>query len=55
MSVDLNKAAERLKKQQPVGVNRSGQISDRNPVNDGSRANTNGNTTLQPKRFFRLL
>lgn len=54
MAVDLNKVAERLRSQRPVGVNRTGGVIDKDPRNDGSQNRSDGNTTLQPKRFFRL-
>jgi len=52
MATDLNRLSQRLKQRQPVGVDRSGYISDKDPRNDGSRPSASGNTTLTPKRFF---
>lgn len=52
MAVDLNKLADKMRKQEPVGVNRSGLVTPTNPGNDGTRPSSRGNTTLEPKRFF---
>lgn len=49
MSVDLNRLADRLKSQRPVGVNQNGQLTPTDPGNDRARG---GNTRLEPKRFF---
>ncbi len=49
--VDLNKLAERLKQQKPVGVSKDGSLVQTNPRNDGTR-NDESATTLEPKRFF---
>lgn len=54
MPVDLNKIAEKLKKQRGIGVTRDGRLTDNNPENDGS-GNTQDSenvTTLKPQRFF---
>ena len=52
MAVDLNKAAEKLRRQHNVGVTRDGRIVERDPRNDGSsQSDANRGTTLEPKRF----
>ncbi len=53
MSVDLNRLKEKLKSQKNVSVDRNGTLDERDPVNDGSRSEPRGRTTLEPKRFFR--
>ena len=53
MAVDLNKAAEKLKSQENLGATKDGQILDKDPRNDGTRANSNGNTSFKPRRFYR--
>ena len=52
MEVDLNRVAEKLKKQKPMGVSRDGTLKEDNPHNDGSRESKKGDTTLEPRRFF---
>lgn len=52
MSVDLNTLAEKLRAQKNVGANRNGQLTPVDPRNNGFQDNSNGNTTLEPKRFF---
>ena len=52
MSIDLNKMAEKLKKQREIGVSRDGKLTDKNPSNDGTDEGKKGNTTLTPQRFF---
>ncbi len=52
MSVDLNKIREKLKKQRPIGLTKEGQLTDKDPHNDGTEENSNGQTTLTPQRFF---
>ena len=52
MAIDLNKMAEKLKKQREVGVGRDGKLTDKNPSNDGTNEDKKGNTTLRPQRFF---
>ena len=55
MSVDLNAVAEKLKKQRNLGVDRDGRLTDRDPMNDGSRFVADENkkaTTLESQRFF---
>tara|TARA_B100000315_G_C14544659_1_gene572644 strand:- start:983 stop:1141 length:159 start_codon:yes stop_codon:yes gene_type:complete len=51
--MDLNKLAEKLKAQKNVGANREGQLVPDDPRNNGNQGNTNGFTTLEPKRFFK--
>ena len=50
MSVDLNKLAEKLKKQREMGVAQDGRLTPTNPKNDGSKDKSH--TTLEPQRFF---
>jgi len=52
MSIDLNKMAEKLKKQREVGVSRDGKLTDKNPSNEGTDEDKKGHTTLKPQRFF---
>lgn len=52
MSVDLNKIRDKLKSQQPIGLNKQGQLTDKDPRNDGTEDHSNGQTTLTPQRFF---
>ena len=54
MALDLNRIAEKLKRQRDLGVNRDGTLQESNPVNDGTKEDNNskGRTTLSPKRFF---
>ena len=54
MSVDLNKMAEKLRRQREVGVSRDGKLIDKNPSNDGTEEDKKGHTTLRPQRFFNL-
>ena len=52
MAVDLNEVAEKMKKQQNIGVTRDGRLVEKDPRNDGtSRSNANEGTTLETKRF----
>lgn len=50
--VDLNKIAEKLKKQKTMGVTREGKLTESNPYNKGEKAAEGSATTLEPKRFF---
>lgn len=52
MSIDLNKVAEKLKSQRAVGVTKEGQLTDKNPGNDGTSPSSSGQTTLEPQRFY---
>lgn len=52
MPVDLNAVRDKLKRQKPIGLSRDGKLTDKDPGNDGTSANSNGQTTLQPQRFF---
>jgi len=52
MSIDLNKVAEKMKQQKPVGVTKAGQLTEKDPNNDGTRAGSEGQTTLIPQRFY---
>ncbi len=52
MPVDLNKAMKKLKKQNPMGVSREGTLREKDPRNDGSRNDTQGETTLLPQKHF---
>lgn len=52
MAVDLNKVAEKLRRQKSLGVTRDGSLREQDPNNDGSRQSRQGLTTLSPKRFF---
>jgi len=52
MQQDLNRLRSKLKNEQKVGVDRNGTLSTSDPGNDGSRPSANGNTTVEPKRFF---
>lgn len=55
MAVDLNKLSEKLKGERPVSVSREGQLDEKDAKNDGSKENTDGKTTLKPKKFFARL
>lgn len=52
MAVDINKLADRMKQQKPVGANRNGTLTDADPKNDGTNDAKAGNTTMDPRRFF---
>ncbi len=52
MAVDLNSVAKKLKSQRSVGVTKDGQLTDKDPRNDGTRATPSGQTTLEPQRFY---
>ncbi len=49
---DLNKIAEKLKKQKNVGVDKNGQLKEKDPFNNGDMGNSQGATTLMPEKFF---
>jgi hypothetical protein len=52
MAVDLNKVAEKLKKQRTLGVDRDGSLTDVNPMDDRAQENNKDLTTLIPQKFF---
>jgi len=49
--MDLNKLADKLKEQRPVGVTKGGLLTTDDPRNDGSRKSID-TTTLHPQRFY---
>ena len=57
MAIDLNKIAEKLKRQKALTVTKNGQLVESHPVIDGNSFNDRGNqeyavySTLEPKRF----
>ena len=51
MAVDLNKLAEKLRRQNNIGVTRDGRLIERDPKNDGTKNAQSSYTTLEPQRF----
>ncbi len=48
MAVDLNEVAEKMKKQQNIGVTRDGRLVEKDPRNDGtSRSNANEGSVVK--------
>jgi len=51
-SVDLNRIADKLKREKSIGVGQDGKLIEDNPNNNGTNENKKGETTLNPQRFF---
>lgn len=49
---DLNKIRDKVKRQKNVGVDKNGQLKEKDPINNGDMENSQGVTTLKPERFF---